>query len=35
MLGGELWWTPNLAVCGAGGVLMNLVGCMGWGMEEY
>lgn len=25
-LGGESWWTPNLAVCGAVGVLMSLVG---------
>jgi hypothetical protein len=23
-LGGKLWWTLNLAVCGVGGVLMSL-----------
>jgi hypothetical protein len=27
-LGGELWWSLNLAVRGVGGVLMSLLGCM-------
>jgi hypothetical protein len=30
-VGVELWWTLNLAGCGVGGVLMSLLGCMGWG----
>jgi hypothetical protein len=30
-LGGELWWTLNLVVRGVGGVLMSLLGRMGWG----
>jgi hypothetical protein len=30
-VGVELWWTLNLAGRGVGGVLMSLLGCMGWG----
>jgi hypothetical protein len=33
-LGGELWWTLNLAVRGVGGVLMSLLGRMGWGYRR-
>jgi hypothetical protein len=30
-LGEELWWTSNLAVHAVCGVLMSLVGPLGWG----
>lgn len=30
----KLWWIPNLAVYGVSGVLMSLLGHMGWGYER-
>jgi hypothetical protein len=33
-LGGELWWTLNLAIRRVSGVLMSLLGCMRWGFER-
>jgi hypothetical protein len=32
--GRELWWTLNLVVCWVGGVLMSLMGHMGWGYRR-
>ena len=28
--GGEWWWTLNMEVLGEGGVLVSMLGCMGW-----